>query len=77
MASGVPVICAENSSIPEVGGEAPQYFQGKNPEELAMKMAEVLGNESLRGSMVKKGFNQARKFSWEKCARETLEWIKS
>ena len=36
---------------------------------------QVLGNKELADSLINKGFEQARKFSWDKCARETLELI--
>ena len=75
-ASGVPVICARNSSLLEVGGKAAEYFKGSDAEELCGKIEKVLSDKELRNSMVVKGKKQIEKFSWEKCARETLEWIK-
>lgn len=76
-AARVPVICSNNSSLPEVGGKAAVYFDGKNSSELAEKIEEILKNESLRTELIRKGQEQIEKFSWEKCARETLEYIKS
>jgi len=73
-ASKVPAILAKNSSLPEVGEEAALYFE--TPEDLAQKVEDVLNNETLRNSMIEKGLSQCEKFSWEKCARETLEFIK-
>lgn len=75
-ASKVPVICANNSSLPEVGGDAALYFDGKNPEDLASKIKNVLDDEDLKNDLIKKGEIQIKKFSWEKCAKETLEVIK-
>ncbi|MCX6761333.1 MAG: glycosyltransferase family 1 protein [Candidatus Moranbacteria bacterium] len=77
LASRVPLICALNSSLGEAGGDAPLYFQEKNPADLAEKIELVLNDENLRTEMIKKGLLQIKKFSWEKCARETLEYIKS
>ncbi|MFA5961796.1 MAG: glycosyltransferase family 1 protein [Parcubacteria group bacterium] len=77
LASRVPLLCALNSSLGEVGGDAPLYFDEKNPADLAEKIEQVLGNESLRSEMIAKGAEQIKKFSWEKCARETLEYLKS
>jgi len=73
-AAKVPAILAQNSSLPEVGGEAVLYFQ--NQTELAEMIEMVLENEDLRMCMIKKGEEQLKKFSWEKCAQETLEFIK-
>lgn len=75
--SKVPVICANNSSLPEVAGEAVLYFEPKNGDELAGQIKKVLDNPELKKEMISKGFVQAQKFSWEKCARETLEYLKS
>lgn len=77
MAAKVPVICARNSSLPEVGGDAALYFDAKNPQDLSDKITRVLNDENLRAEMIAKGLEQAKKFSWEKCARETLEYLKS
>ncbi len=77
MAARVPVVCAQNSSLPEVGGEAALYFPAGNAGELAQKIEQVLQNEKLRLELVQKGLAQIKKFSWEKCARETLEYLKS
>ncbi|MEA3273387.1 MAG: glycosyltransferase family 1 protein [Patescibacteria group bacterium] len=76
MASGVPVICADNSSLPEVGGEAPQYFKAENYQELAETLRKVLGNKELKQKMISGGLEQTNKFSWEKCARETYRVLK-
>ncbi|MDO9231745.1 MAG: glycosyltransferase family 1 protein [bacterium] len=75
--SRVPVICADNSSLPEVAGEAALYFEPKNHFELSSQIKKVLDNPELRNDLIEKGLAQAQKFSWEKCARETLEFLKS
>lgn len=77
MASRVPVICANNSSLPEVAGDAALYFKENDPKELADKIERVAGDESLKNDLVMKGLSQIKKFSWEKCAKETLEYLKS
>ena len=77
MAARVPVICANNSSLPEAAGDAALYFDGKNSNELAEKIKSILDNNDLKNSLIAKGVEQIKKFSWEKCARETLEYLKS
>jgi len=44
---------------------------------LAMAMERVLGDEELRAELIERGFEQAKKFSWERCARETLDVLES
>ncbi|HDH07512.1 MAG TPA: glycosyltransferase family 1 protein, partial [Candidatus Moranbacteria bacterium] len=75
--SEVPVICANNSSLPEVGGDAVKYFDSSNHQDLYKKIKEVLENDELKNILITKGKEQLQKFSWEKCAKETLDWIKS
>lgn len=74
-ASGTPVVAAGNSSLPEVGGEAALYFQAEDSAELAEKIGQVLGDESLRAGLIEKGSKRLAEFSWEKCAQETLAVI--
>lgn len=73
----VPVVCAKNSSLPEVGGDGALYFEATSSEDLARVLARVLEDESLRSVCVQKGLEQLAKFSWEKCARETLLCIQN
>lgn len=74
-AAKVPAILAQNSSLPEVGGEAALYFE--NTPDLAQKIEQVLNDENLRNTLIEKGKIQLAKFSWKKCAQETLKLIKS
>lgn len=76
-ASEVPVICAKNSSLPEVAGEAALYFEDNNSQDLSNQIEKILDNEELKKDLAKKGLYQLQKFSWEKCAEETLDYIKS
>jgi glycosyltransferase involved in cell wall biosynthesis len=73
MACGTPVITSNTSSLPEVVGDAGIMIDPPDVDGLADAMHEVLTNEGLRANMIKKGLGRAKMFSWEKCARETLE----
>ncbi|MEK7598582.1 MAG: glycosyltransferase family 1 protein [Patescibacteria group bacterium] len=77
LASRTPVIAADNSSLREVGGDAIVYFKENDPDELAMKIGNILADENLRKNLVGKGLEQIKKFSWEKCARVTLQLLRS
>ncbi len=68
-----PVITSNVSSMPEVGGEAAIYINPYDTDDIADKIREVLGNETLRKQMVEEGKKQIKKFSWEKTAKETLQ----
>jgi glycosyltransferase involved in cell wall biosynthesis len=70
MACGCPVICSNTSSLPEVGGEAAYYIDPYDKKSIIHAVNEVLSDNQLRKDMVKKGFKQSQKFSWDRCARE-------
>ena len=72
MACGVPVIASRVSSLPEVLGEAAILVDPYNIKEIAEAIKNTLEDESLRVSLIEKGFARAKLFSWEKTARETL-----
>lgn len=65
MACGTPVIAADNSSIPEVVGDAAVLFDGKNPKELAERIHQVLLDKDLQVDLMRKGFFRSQKFSWD------------
>ena len=68
---GLPVITSNISSMPEVGREAVLYVDPLNLDDMKDKLKIIMEDEDLRKDLVKKGFVQAKKFSWEKAARET------
>lgn len=72
MACGTPVIAGNRSSLPEVVGEAGVMVDPYDPDAFADAMAKVLAGESLRSEMSARGLEQAKKFSWDNMARETL-----
>lgn len=73
MASGVPVVASNVGSLPEVVGDAGILIDPNNVESIAMGIKEVLlASETKYNNMKEKGIAQAKKFSWEKTARETL-----
>ena len=73
MACGTPVITSNVSSLPEVVGNAGIMVNPYNVNELADKITEVLTNEELKKELSQKGLERAKLFSWEKCAKETME----
>lgn len=75
MAAGTPVITSNFSSLPEAAGDAAITINPYNLDELYRAMEAVLSDGKLKNILIKKGFEQAKKFSWQKCARETLDFI--
>ena len=75
MACGTPVITSNFSSLPEAVGDAAITINPYNLDELYRAMEMVLNNDKLKNTLIKRGFERAKKFSWQKCARETLNFI--
>lgn len=73
MAVGIPVITSKISSMPEVGGEAALYVDPDDLDDIKRKLDNLWEDSSLRDTLIEKGFGQAKKFSWEKAAKETAE----
>lgn len=78
MARGVLVITANNSSLPEVGGDVAFYYNNVlDYEELGNKILEIMKlDENQKQKRIEAGIEQAKKFTWEKCAKETLKICK-
>jgi glycosyltransferase involved in cell wall biosynthesis len=73
MAYGVPVIATDTSSIREGTGDAAMLVPVDDVDRLADGIQTVLTDEGRRREMIERGRVQAGRFSWERCARETLD----
>jgi glycosyltransferase involved in cell wall biosynthesis len=76
MKHGCPVVCVNSSSMPEVGGNAVQYFNPKSTEDLSDAIQKVVFNEDRKTELILNGYKQANLFSWQRCAKETLNVYK-
>jgi alpha-1,3-rhamnosyl/mannosyltransferase len=77
MSSGVPVVCSNNSSLPEVAGDAALMCEAQDTETLTELIQRGLEDEAWRASAVEQGLLHAARFSWERCASETLQVYKT
>lgn len=77
MASGVPIVASNVTSIPEIAGDAALMSSPDDPEIFAKNLSVLIKDAKKRAEMIKKGFDRAKEFSWEKCASQTLDVIKS
>jgi len=73
MALGAPVVAFNNSSIPEVAGDAAVLC--KNEKEFVEGIKKIVDDKKFTQSLIKKGYKQVKKYSWEKTAKETLKVI--
>jgi glycosyltransferase involved in cell wall biosynthesis len=72
MASGVPVITSNTSSLPEVVGDSGLQVDPGSEDAIREGILKVLLNDELRSSMARNSLKRAALFSWEKTASETL-----
>ena len=77
MSLGCPVICGNTSSIPEVVGDAGEYFDPNDTESMRVAIETVLQSTGWSQELVAKGHARRLLFSWQRCASETLDVYRS
>lgn len=73
MSCGAPVVTSNVSSMPEVAGDSAVLVDPRDPEAIAAAMTAILEDAGLGARLRAAGPERAALFSWERCARETLE----
>lgn len=71
MQHGVPVVSSNATCLPEIYGDAAYYFDPKNMESMARAIDDVLSSEKIRRDLSKKGYQQIKKYSWKRMAKQT------
>jgi glycosyltransferase involved in cell wall biosynthesis len=77
MSYGCPVVCSNTSAIPEVVGDAGQYFNPYDKKSIQEALELVIKSNELRSSLIAKGYIRLKEFSWDKCANATLNVYRS
>ncbi|OHA47064.1 MAG: hypothetical protein A3A80_01415 [Candidatus Terrybacteria bacterium RIFCSPLOWO2_01_FULL_44_24] len=72
-ALGVPVICGNNSSMPEVAGQGAIFVDVSSADQIAEALDKISSDKYLRRDIIDKGTDNSRRFSWEHCAQNTLQ----
>jgi glycosyltransferase involved in cell wall biosynthesis len=72
MSAGTPVLCSNSSSLPEVAGDAGILFPPEDQQALATAMQDLIERPSLAEELRRKGVEQARQFSWQRNAEQTI-----
>jgi mannosyltransferase len=72
MACGCPVVVANNSSLPEVGGQAALYAHKQSPEFFAEALTQLYNSEKDRKLAIEAGLRHVLDFSWDSTFKETL-----
>lgn len=71
-----PVICSNASSLPEVYGDAALTFSPFSEKEILKSIESIVSDKELKSKLIRLGIKQSTKFSWEKCANQTLDVYK-
>lgn len=75
MSNECPVIVSRCASLPEICGDAALFCDESDPYDLSKKILEVMHNESLRGTLIKKGKKRAEEYSWHRESKKYLDVI--
>ena len=76
MQCGTPVITSDNSSLPEVVGDAGIMLPAQDDDALVAAIRLLYSNEGLRSDMAQRGINRARRFTWSRCVAQTVATYK-
>lgn len=68
--AGVPVVTSNVSSMPEIADSSAILVDPNKPEEIAEAAFNLISDESLKNDIINKGFENVKRFSWEKCSEE-------
>lgn len=75
MASGLPIACSNRSAMPEILGDAGEYFDPENSNEIAKSLKNMIRSPSLRDRMAKVSYQRVQSYSWKRCAKETFGFL--
>ncbi len=70
---GCPVITSNISSMPEVAGEGAAFVAPNSVENICHMLYKVISDKKLKENLINKGYQNVKRFSWQKCAKETLK----
>ena len=76
MQCGVPVICSNTSSMPEVAGDAALLIDPADPDAIAKEMLSLYRNEGIRNAFITKGLERVGQFSWDTSAIAIYESLR-
>lgn len=76
-ACGTPVLCADNSSLPEVAGDAALLVDAADQEAICKAMCRLVEDGALRERLVQAGFANVQRFRWQEAAGQVLEVLEA
>ncbi|MBI1770269.1 MAG: glycosyltransferase family 4 protein [Bacteroidetes bacterium] len=73
MASGVPIVVSNATSLPEICGDAGHYIHPNRPEEIAAGIDKLLNDSDYYAQQKQRGLIQAKKFTWDHAAKTVID----
>ncbi|GAB3316788.1 hypothetical protein GCM10027428_19360 [Haliea atlantica] len=73
MANDCPVVSSRAGSMPEILGEAAEFFDPSDYNQLASAIETVVFSSNRRAELIRLGQERLKNYSWKRCAEETLE----
>ena len=72
-ACGVPVITSNVSAMPEIGGKGAILISPDSKSDFLNAVSKIMNEAEYKENLINEGYENMQKFSWEKCAEETVE----
>ncbi len=76
MAAGAPVVTSNTSCLPEITGDAAALVDPRSAGEIAAALTRLLESEAQRAELSERGRQRARRYRWESCAAQSLEFFR-
>jgi glycosyltransferase involved in cell wall biosynthesis len=77
MACGCPVVASRTGALPEIGGDAALYCDPYDPVSIGDAIRRLVTDDAMREQYAARALQRAKLFTWDKCARQTLEVLES
>ena len=75
MAAGLPMACSKMGPMPEILGDAGEYFNPLDPQDIARSICRLVESCELRGRHALSAFDRAKCYSWERCSNDTFSYL--
>ena len=72
MIAGVPTAVANNTTMPEIAGDAAETFDPYDPGDMSRSMERILTDRNLRETLIARGLERVKRYSWREAAEATL-----
>lgn len=75
MAASLPMACSNMGPMPEILGDAGEYFNPLDPEDIARALRRLIESRDLRFHHARAAFERSKRYSWERCSDDTFAYL--